>query len=382
MAEETARSTVEALVQALLRGEQTVAGLEKLQLPDVISDARLNNCYVSSGAKNLREFVARRRCLRNYGKISEQRLSEGLAALLRRRPNLLDSPSPELDHAKLAARVIRSGKPWTIVSEAEWRCFRDQLSTSELRHKHLYPLAAQLKTYWPFARNRGPNTDTVEKYLRFTLAELRQQRGVGRRKIASYVACVIHLCGEKIPQTPDSEPRNESLKDSILFVWENTKLTKNEKAVIEHRFGIHTRKHTLEELGAVFGLTRERIRQIEKKAIAKLQLSDCIGGAGAMLRAQKKQIWDSLVGSSPHIRKADNLEQLKDNLPFEIHLAIELCADRKHRGIKRPALGDWLSGNFPHDESNWYYSEEAARSGLNATDAHINPALANVISAL
>lgn len=385
MAQETARSTVEDLVQALLTGERTLACLDDLSLQDVISDARLRNCYINSGAKNIREFVAlgtRRHSLRNYGKISEQRLSEGLIGLLQRNPKLLASQIPKFDHTKLAMRVIESSRPWTIVSEVEWRSLRDRLSSSDLRYTQLYPLAAQLKTYWPFACNRGPNTETVEKYLRYTLAELRALKGFGRRKIASYIACVIHLCGDTLPQTPDTDTRSTSLKNSILFVWENTKLTKNEKAVIEQRFGIHTRKHTLEELGAVFGLTRERIRQIEKKAITKLQLSGRLAGAAEMLRVQKNQIWKTLTGSSTYIRKADNLDQLKDNLPFEIHLAIEVCADRRHRGIKRPALGDWLSENFHHDESNWYFSEEVAQSGSNPTDAHINPGLAEVISAL
>jgi RNA polymerase primary sigma factor len=38
------------------------------------------------------------------------------------------------------------------------------------------------------------------------------------------------------------------------------------------RFGIGgTADHTLEEVGKVFGVTRERIRQIEAKALAKLR---------------------------------------------------------------------------------------------------------------
>ncbi|MBN2466529.1 MAG: sigma-70 family RNA polymerase sigma factor [Deltaproteobacteria bacterium] len=49
-------------------------------------------------------------------------------------------------------------------------------------------------------------------------------------------------------------------------------LSPREEKVIRMRFGIgHENEHTLEEVGRIFGLTRERIRQIEKEALRKLR---------------------------------------------------------------------------------------------------------------
>ena len=49
-------------------------------------------------------------------------------------------------------------------------------------------------------------------------------------------------------------------------------LTEREAAVLRMRFGMYDgRTHTLEEVGQIFGVTRERIRQIENKAIRKLR---------------------------------------------------------------------------------------------------------------
>ena len=49
-------------------------------------------------------------------------------------------------------------------------------------------------------------------------------------------------------------------------------LTEREADVLKRRFGMYDgRTHTLEEVGQIFGVTRERIRQIENKAIRKLR---------------------------------------------------------------------------------------------------------------
>jgi RNA polymerase primary sigma factor len=49
-------------------------------------------------------------------------------------------------------------------------------------------------------------------------------------------------------------------------------LTEREQKILKLRFGLEDGKsHTLEEVGQEFSVTRERIRQIEAKALAKLR---------------------------------------------------------------------------------------------------------------
>ena len=51
-----------------------------------------------------------------------------------------------------------------------------------------------------------------------------------------------------------------------------TSLSPREGRVLQLRFGLKDGKsHTLEEVGKKFGVTRERIRQIEAKALRKLR---------------------------------------------------------------------------------------------------------------
>ncbi len=50
------------------------------------------------------------------------------------------------------------------------------------------------------------------------------------------------------------------------------RLSPREREVLEMRFGLADgTSHTLEEVGQYFGVTRERIRQIEAKALRKLR---------------------------------------------------------------------------------------------------------------
>jgi RNA polymerase primary sigma factor len=69
---------------------------------------------------------------------------------------------------------------------------------------------------------------------------------------------------------PDKAAMNRACLERIRSALGT--LTPREAEVIRYRYGIDkTREYTLEEVGAVFGVTRERIRQIELKALNKLR---------------------------------------------------------------------------------------------------------------
>ena len=60
------------------------------------------------------------------------------------------------------------------------------------------------------------------------------------------------------------------LKDEIVGVLDT--LDERERKILELRFGITDgTSRTLEEVGAEFNVTRERVRQIESKALRKLR---------------------------------------------------------------------------------------------------------------
>jgi RNA polymerase primary sigma factor len=81
---------------------------------------------------------------------------------------------------------------------------------------------------------------------------------------------LIERYGDPREQPSATEEKLAHIKTIISGAVEQ--LLPRERAVIEARFGTAGQKpHTLQELAALFGLTRERIRQIEARALLRLR---------------------------------------------------------------------------------------------------------------
>ncbi len=90
--------------------------------------------------------------------------------------------------------------------------------------------------------------------------------------------------GEDDSQLSDFIPNEDSSIDDIVFykdlpsaiqkVFKMCNLSKKEVKILTYRFGLQGEEQkTLEEIGQMFGVTRERIRQIETKALRKIRNS-------------------------------------------------------------------------------------------------------------
>ena len=76
--------------------------------------------------------------------------------------------------------------------------------------------------------------------------------------------------GDERTPGPADATSNALLAEALKEILDT--LTEREADVLRMRFGMYDgRTHTLEEVGQIFGVTRERIRQIENKAIRKLR---------------------------------------------------------------------------------------------------------------
>ncbi len=121
-----------------------------------------------------------------------------------------------------------------------------------------------------------------------SLEELAERMDLTSERIAEILSYDNGLTSldSKVGDDEDSELSNFVKDDKIISPEQNANrimmreeldktleiLTDKEKSVILYRYGLlDGQERTLEEIGQMYGLTRERIRQIESKAIRKLQ---------------------------------------------------------------------------------------------------------------
>ena len=108
--------------------------------------------------------------------------------------------------------------------------------------------------------------DDVEKLLGYARRTVSLDQPVGEdgdSDLQSYIE-------NKNAPNPFIEVRQSLLVEDLISAIDD--LTEREASILKLRFGLDgERKHTLKELGEMFGITRERIRQIQKGALRKLR---------------------------------------------------------------------------------------------------------------
>ncbi|MDE0528914.1 MAG: RNA polymerase sigma factor RpoD [Truepera sp.] len=123
-------------------------------------------------------------------------------------------------------------------------------------------------TYGEIADAMGPdwNAEKVEESFKLTREPFSLETPIGDDEDSFY--------GDFIPDENIESPVDQASKTILSEELEEAlnKLSGREAMVLKLRKGlIDGREHTLEEVGSHFGVTRERIRQIENKALRKLK---------------------------------------------------------------------------------------------------------------
>jgi len=116
------------------------------------------------------------------------------------------------------------------------------------------------------AKAAGISVEETRRVLKISRHPISLDRPVGESE-DSYFGDFIEDNGA---ESPVSAATNEMLKDKIEQVLKT--LTYREREIIKLRYGLGDGyTYTLEEVGRIFKVTRERVRQIEAKAVRKLQ---------------------------------------------------------------------------------------------------------------
>ena len=126
------------------------------------------------------------------------------------------------------------------------------------------------------ATGRKPSMSELAASVELDVSETRKVLKVAQRPISlndplgeGREGTFVDFMVDKQASPPTAGVTRDLLKDKLRSVLQT--LTEREREIISLRYGLGGNAYTLEELGRKFNVTRERIRQIEIRALRKLQ---------------------------------------------------------------------------------------------------------------
>jgi RNA polymerase primary sigma factor len=165
------------------------------------------------------------------------------------------------------------------IRQAVTRAIADQARTIRVPVHMIETINKQMRTSRQLVQELGrePNAEEIAKRLEVPIDKVRKTKQIAQQPISLETPIGeeddAHL-GEFIEDKSSVSPADAAI---IISLQEQTQsllktLTPREEKIIKMRFGLEDgSEHTLEEVGHSFAVTRERIRQIEAKALRKLR---------------------------------------------------------------------------------------------------------------
>ncbi len=165
------------------------------------------------------------------------------------------------------------------IRQAITRAIADQARTIRIPVHMVETINKLKKITRKLAQDKGrkPTEEEIAEAMEITVNKLREIVKVAQEPISLETPIgkeedsrLGDFIEDKEAETPASSVTQELLRDDIIEVMAG--LSPRERDVLRLRFGLDDgRQRTLEEVGQLFGVTRERIRQIEAKALRKLR---------------------------------------------------------------------------------------------------------------
>ncbi len=165
------------------------------------------------------------------------------------------------------------------IRQAITRAIADQARTIRIPVHMIETINKLIRTQRQLVQELGhePSSEEIGKRMDIGVAKVRKIRKIAQEPISletpigeeedSHLGDFIE---DKAVVSPSDAVINLNLKEQTASVLKT--LTPREEKVIKMRFGLDDgSEHTLEEVGQSFAVTRERIRQIEAKALRKLR---------------------------------------------------------------------------------------------------------------
>jgi RNA polymerase primary sigma factor len=141
----------------------------------------------------------------------------------------------------------------------------EQITSAVATQRRLTQELGRDATVDEVAQELGMTAEKVREFLRLNQDTVSLEQPVGDDNFS-----LSDLIEDATTASPEEEASKHLLEDTLRGVLGD--LSERERLVVVMRFGLGgTRVATLEEVGREFGITRERVRQIEAKTMAKLR---------------------------------------------------------------------------------------------------------------
>jgi RNA polymerase primary sigma factor len=166
------------------------------------------------------------------------------------------------------------------IRQAITRAIADQARTIRIPVHMVETINKLLRTQRRLTQdlNREPTNEEIAKEMEIDVAKVEHIMKI-KQDISSLDASIrddeeesvlADFIEDEDTITPEESATGQLLKEQVKDML--GALTEREQKILKLRFGLEDGKqHTLEEVGQEFSVTRERIRQIEAKALAKLR---------------------------------------------------------------------------------------------------------------
>ena len=165
------------------------------------------------------------------------------------------------------------------IRQAITRAIADQARTIRVPVHMIETINKQLRTSHQLVQELGrePTSEEIAKRMDISVDMVRKTKKIAQQPLSFETPIgedeETHL-GDFVEDrgvvSPSDAAINLNLKEQMASMLKT--LTPREERIIKMRFGLdHDTEHTLEEVGHSFSVTRERIRQIEAKALRKLR---------------------------------------------------------------------------------------------------------------